>query len=219
MSPNKAEKEEARILKTRGKFRAELLTWVTSPEHEITQDVDRFLDHVMKDRRRRIEVFLTALARKYVERAVFFVGRLPEIEEELLDPKRIRTMKNSDLIRLLALLASQVDDASEFLRNFVSDDDLRSEPLPTPGSEFPAGEKEVVVDDVSDDERKAAAELPVESRQRVSHVIMNVLKAIDAVDGDKQVPELPAPDKLDGASTKKKAKKATKKRRKKVKGG
>ena len=144
---------------------------------------------------------------------------MPEIEEELLNPKRIKTMKNSDLIRLLALLASQVESAAGFLRNFVSDDDLRSEPLPTPGSEFPAGEKEVAVDEVSDDERKAAAELPVESRQRVGAVVLRVMKAIDAVDGEKLVAALPAPANSDGKDVGKKTKKATKKSRRKSKGG
>ena len=192
MSPTKAEQDEKAILRTRGKFKAELLSWVTKPERDITQDVDRFLDIVMKDRRRRIEVFLTALSRKYVERAVFFVGRLPEIEEELLHPDRIKTMKNSDLIRLLVVLADQVQDASEFLRNFVSDDDLRSEPMPTPGSEFTGGEKEVDIDEISEDERRVAADLPAESRQRIGGVLMKVLKVIDTVDNEEAV-ALPAP--------------------------
>lgn len=189
----KAEKEEARILKARGRFQAELLSWVVSPEQEITQDVDRFLDRVMKDRRRRIEVFLTGLARKYVERAVYFIGRLPDIEEELLSPNRITTMKNSDLIRLLCVLADQVKDASDFLRNFVSDEVLKSEPVPTPGSEFGAGEKGVDVEEVSEDERRAAEELPPESRRRIGGIVMKVVKAIDAANRSKHVDALPAP--------------------------
>lgn len=189
----KAEKEEARILKTRGKFQAELLSWVVSPEQEITQDVDWFLDRVMKDRRRRIEVFLTGLARKYVERAVYFIGRLPDIEEELLNPDRITTMKNADLIRLLCVLAEQVKDASDFLRNFVSDEVLKSEPVPTPGSEFGTGEKEVNVEEVSEDERRVAEELPPESRRRIGGIVMRVVKAIDAANKSKSVEALPEP--------------------------
>lgn len=212
MSRTKAKKEEVAILKARGEFQPELLKWVTSPEQEITQDVDRFLDLVMKDRRRRIEVFLTALARKYVERAVFFIGRLPAIEDELLNPDRIKTMKNSDLIRLLVVLADQVKDASEFLRNFVSDEVLKSEPLPTPGSEFASGEKEIVVDAVSEDERQAAAELPAESRQRIGGIVMKVLKAIDVVNKNK--PALPAPTEPVEKNTEKSSEKS-----KKPKGG
>lgn len=215
ISLRQAQKDEQKILKARGKFRPELLKWVAQPEVEITQELDRFLDKLMKDRRRRVEVFLTALTRKYVERAVFFVGKMPGIEEELLDPDRIKTMKNSDLIRLLIVLADQVKDASDFLRNFVSDEVLKSEPVPTPGAEFGGGEKPVDVEDVSDDERQAAEELTVESRQRIGGIITKVLRALDTV--GKPVEALPAPQEPDKKEPPKAIKKSTKK--KKSKGG
>ena len=186
-----AKKDEAKILKARGEFEPELLKWVACPEYEITQDLDRFLDKMMVDRRRRVEVFLTALTRKYVERAVFFVGQLPGIEEELLDPRRIKTMKNSDLIRLLCTMADQVKDASDFLRNFVSDEVLKSEPVPTPGAGFGDGEKQVEVEDISDDEKEVANQLPVESRQRIGGILRKVLAVIDKTDDSVEV--LPPP--------------------------
>ncbi|MCK5643716.1 MAG: hypothetical protein KAJ19_23145 [Gammaproteobacteria bacterium] len=221
MSSKKSDKEERDQLKARGKFPSEMLKWVTNPEQEITQELNKFLDTVLKDRRRRIEVFLTALARKHVERAVFFVGRLPEIEAELLDPDRIKTMKNSDLIRLLGIISDQVEDASKYLLNFVTSDELRSEPLPSPGAEFEGGEKEVVVEDVSEEERRAAAELPPESRQKLGGILTKVLKAIETADNN-QKPMLPAPPKsgeVEGKVSKKP--KATKKAKakKKSKGG
>ncbi len=208
MSRKKADQDEARILRARGKFVPELLRWVTSPEHEITQDVDRIIDRVVKDRRRRIEVFLTALAKKYVERAVYFLGEMPRIEEELLDPDRIKTMKNSDLIRLLGVVADQVKDSSEFLRNFVSDDDLRAEPLPTPGAEFTTEPKEVEVEAVSDEDREAVEELSTESRQRIGGVLRKMLMHIDAAGkGSKPIPALEVPVTGDnGSDTNKKPK-------------
>jgi len=215
MSRKKAEKEEAALLKMRGKFPPELLKWVSNPEREITQEMDRYLDIVMKDRRRRIEIYLTALARKYVERSVYFVGRLPDLEEELLDPDRIKTMKTSDLIRLMGVMAEQVKDASEFLRNFVSDDDLMSEPMPTPGAEFASGEKEVEVEEVSEGEREAAAALPAESRQRIGGILKKMLMAMDSADKIKSAPVLTA-SAGDGKNDTKKD--DTKKRSKKAKG-
>lgn len=181
------------VVKARGKFSPELLQWVTSGEQEITQEVNQIIDRILQDRRRRVEVFLTALARKYVERAVYFVGRMPEIEEELLHPDRIKTMRNADLIRLLALLADQVDDAAEFLRNFVSDEVLQSEPSPSPAAGFGAAKK-VEAEVVSADERSVAAELPAESRQRIGGILRKVLTAIDAADAvGTQVPLPQAP--------------------------
>lgn len=203
MPQSEAERDEQRILKARGKFKAQLLRWVADPDCEITQEVDKSIDQIMMDRRRRSEVFLTALSRKYVERAVFFIGSLPSVEKELLNPERITTMKNSDLIRLLCVMADQVGGAAEFLRNFVTDDDLRREPLPSSGAEFGAGEKLVTIDEVSDDERKAAAELSVESRQRIGGVLMKVIKAIDTVDKDKSMSVLVAPSESGGAGTEK----------------
>ena len=188
----KAEREERAILKARGKFPPELLQWVTSGEQEITQEVNKLIDKILKDRRRRVEVFLTALARKYVERAVYFVGKMPEVDEELLRPERIRTMKNADLIRLLGVMAEQVDDAAEFLRNFVSDEVLMSEPAPSPASEFGGAKKVEVESVVSEEERNVAAEMSAESKQRVGSVLRKMLMAIDAAGA--KVPPLQLPE-------------------------
>lgn len=208
----KAEKDEAAILQVRGKFKGELLKWVTSPEREITQDVDKLLDQVMKDRRRRIEVFLTALASKYVERSVYLISQMPGLEEELLRPERLRTMKNSDLIRLLGLVSNHVDSAAQFLKSFVSDDDLKSEPLPSPGSEFAEGaDADVDEDGVSDEERAAVASMPVESRRRMDLVLRKVLGAMASMDQAAEVPMLPPGEKVVDVSPEKPEKKSKKK--------
>ena len=209
-------KDEKKILEARGKFPTELLKWVTSPETEITQEVDRFLDRVMRDRRRRLEVFLTSLASKYVERAVFFVGQMPAVEAELLDPERIHTMKNSDLIRLLGLMSNHVDSAADFLRNFVSDDDLKREHHGG-GPEIEAPVE--APDGVSDEDREAVEELSVESRQRIGSVLSKVLGVMEKVSPSK-VQILPAPPAEDAAKKKSTKKKSTKKKStKKSKGG
>jgi len=223
--PTKTDKEEQHLLELRGKFKGELLSWVTNPDREITQDVDALLDHVMKDRRRRIEVFLTALASKYVQRSVYLVGQMPGIEQELLRPERLHTMKNSDLIRLLGLVSNHVDSAAQFLRNFVSDDDLKSEPLPSPGSEFAEG-ADIDQDAVSDEDKAAAEALPVESRRRIDLVLRKVLGAMSSIDPNVGT-ALPPPQKtvevetVDSKPPKKKSdkKKATKKRSAKSKDG
>lgn len=189
MSRDKTNRAEETIFKTRGRFLPELLSWVMSGNQEITQEVNNMIDGILLDRRRRAEVFLTALSRKYIERVVYFFGRLCLIEEELLSPKRIETMRNADLIRLFSTMAQQVDNAAEFLRVFVTDDELKSEPNPSVKSRFEPDMKDVpvTVDSVSDDERKAAQEISAESRQRIGGVLRKVLVAIDKAGGDERL--------------------------------
>lgn len=198
-------KNTEKMLSVRGSFQADMAKWVLDPRDNanITQELDQKISQVLLDRRRRIEVFLTALVRNHAERIMYLVSRMPKVEEELLDnPERIQAAKTSDLIRLLSTMSQSVEASSEFLRAFVSDADLRSEPMPFSGrfggvldeedqdNEEDEGESDSLVA-----ERKIALNLTVESRQRIGGVLGRIMNAIGYSannDDDKQHKEVEA---------------------------
>jgi hypothetical protein len=155
-------------------------------DHEISQELDLRLGRVMYDRRRRAEVFLTALIRNHIGRIMFLVSHLPKIEDALLDPERIRSAKTSDLTRLLMAMSQGIESSSEFLRSFVSDADLRSDPLtpsgrlgfalPDPSDD---GEGEEAVEETNlSEERIVAQSMTAESRQRLGSIFRRVLTVV-----------------------------------------
>lgn len=169
------------LTRIRGRFSPELVDWVINPGSDITEQVEREIDRVMEDRRKRVQVFLTGLVRRHVERIVFLMEKFPMIEAELFTEKRITTMKNSDLIRLLSVIGTQVEDASEFLQRFVSADDLRAEPLPSRrGAQQDLEEPEE--EDPSDEDTRVIAMLPAESRKKVMRVFRRLLTVVETVE-------------------------------------
>jgi hypothetical protein len=182
------------LLKIRGKFQPDMVKWVLDPvsDREIAQELDYRIQCILRDRKRRSEVFLTALVRNHIERIMFLVSRLPEVENELFQPERIHAAKTSDLIRLVAEMADGIDKSSSFLRSFVSDSDLKTEPVSSrvgfmPGStmdepdveEEASVPEEKLVDDQLIAERKAAEDLSVESRQRIGSLLRKLLNSVD----------------------------------------
>lgn len=187
------------LLKVRGKFQPDMVKWVLDPvsDREIAQELDYRIQCILRDRKRRSEVFLTALARNHIERIMFLVSRLPEVENELFKPERIHAAKTSDLIRLVAEMADGIDKSSSFLRSFVSDSDLKTESVSSrvgfvPGStaedaetaeELEESEEAALKQELKDDkliaERKAAEALSVESRQRLGSLLRKLLNSVN----------------------------------------
>jgi hypothetical protein len=173
------------LAKIRGKFPADLMDWVLNPKSELTEQIEQQIDGLMEDRRRRVQVFLTALVRRHVERVVFLMERFPMIEAELFTEKRIATMKNSDLIRLLLVVGDQVEDASDFLQRFVSAEDLKAEPLPSrrAGAQAEQPDSEEDEDEEpSEEDRKALDILPAEKRKRVVRIFRRLLAKVEEVE-------------------------------------
>jgi len=171
------------LAKIRGKFPSDLMDWVLNPESELTERIEHQIDGLMEDRRRRVQVFLTALVRRHVERVVYLMERFPMIESELFTEKRIATMKNSDLIRLLLVVGDQVEDASDFLQRFVSAEDLKAEPLPSRRSVAQAEQAEVESDeDPSEEDKKALEILPAEKRKRVVRIFRRLIAKVEEVE-------------------------------------
>lgn len=192
MSSNGSIKKANNLINMRGRFLSEMVNWVCGPSSEITEEAERAIDKVLYDRKKRIQVFLTALAKKHVERIIYLIGKSPMIEDELFRKDRIETARTSDLIRLLAVAGGQVDSASEFLRNFVSPDELRSEPL---ASRRPVGrvEEAPVEEDtekITEEEKKAALQLSPESRKRVMRVLRKVISVCDVVEETRELKEV-----------------------------
>jgi hypothetical protein len=160
--------------KVRGKFPAELINWVTSDEGEITEKVNEAISHVLTDRKKRSQVFLTALARKYIERIVFIMEQLPVIEKALFHKDRVGSMRTSDLIRVMGMMGSQLFESSDFLRSFVTEDEMRTEVVTTTQKV-----KDVSVEDITDDERKAVDEIPAESRQKLSRILKRLVQGLE----------------------------------------
>lgn len=175
------------LVRVRGKFSPELVDWVINPTTELSERVEREIDRVMEDRRKRVQVFLTGLVKRHVERIVYLMGKFPQIEEELFTERRIKNMKNSDLIRLLSVVAAQVEDASDFLQRFVSADDLRAEPLPSRrgAAQLEQGDEDEESDDDDEpttEDQNALAILPAESRKRVMRVFRRMLATVEVVE-------------------------------------
>lgn len=167
--------KKTELVRIRREFPPEFLEWVLNPETEITEEADKAINRVLLDRKKRSEVFLTALARKHIQRLVFLFERLPTIEEELFKDERIKVAQTSDLIRLLSVVGSQIQNASEFLQMFVTDEELKSpHASPQPSKEGKEG-----VPPLTDDEKKAVKELPVESRQRLRRIVQKLMMAVD----------------------------------------
>jgi len=172
------------LAKIRGKFTPALTDWVVNPESDITEKVEIEVDKLLTDRRRRVQVFLTALVRRHVERIIFLMGKFPQIEEELFTDRRISSMKNSDLIRLFGVVGDQVEDASDFLQQFVSSEDLKAEPLPSRRTSLggAALEEEEESADPSEEERKAIELLPADKRKRVIRIFRKVIAKVEEVE-------------------------------------
>jgi ABC-type proline/glycine betaine transport system ATPase subunit len=185
------------LIRLRGKFSPDLVDWVINPTADLSERVEREIDRVMEDRRKRVQVFLTGLVKRHVERIVFLMGKFPQIEEELFTERRIKHMKNSDLIRLLSVVAMQVEDASDFLQRFVSADDLRAEPLPSRrgSAQLESSDTEEESDneeEPTDEDRNALEILPAESRKRVMRVFRRLLTTVELVEqrvSEEEVPE------------------------------
>lgn len=169
------------LVNVRGKFSPELVEWVLNPESEITEAVEKHIDKLMEDRRKRVQIFLTGLVKRHVERVVFLMEKFPQVEAELFNEKRIKTMKNSDLIRLLGIIGTQVEDASDFLQKFVSADDLKAEPLPSRRS-GQADLDENQEEETKDEDTEALKLLPSESRKRVMRVFRKLLTVVETVE-------------------------------------
>lgn len=173
------------VINSRGEWLEEMVRWALDAPSEMTEETEKAIANVLRDRKRRVQVFLTGLARKQIERIVYLVSKYPLVENELLDEKRISTARTSDLVRLFSTMAAQVEHASEFLRAFVSDDELRSDPPP---GRAPIDRSSSLVDtaSVTDEEKEAASELSSQSRRRVQHVLRRVVDALqDAETGGK----------------------------------
>ncbi len=183
---------QSRALKVRGLFPPELVKWITSPDSEINEEVERALQRVLQDRKRRTQVFLTALARKHIERIIFLFGKIPLIENELLTAERIRAMRTGDLTRLLAVVGGHVSEASEFLRAFVSVGDLQSE-IPSPPPVIPDGEKEIPAEDVTQEDVDAAKTMSTETRQCLARILVKVQHAVDVANKEAEQRALPDP--------------------------
>ncbi len=171
----------------RGEFPPKLLEWVTKSGVEVTEEVEKAINRVLHDRKKRVQVFLTALAKRQIERIVYLIGQFPVVEKELFRPNRIAAMRSGDLIRLFATVGSQVDGASEFLQQFVSSDEMQTDPP------IPLEPKVIDVEEVSAEEKEAAHEMSLESRRRVGRVLKKLLNTLDIVEREEKTKELPEP--------------------------
>lgn len=180
------------LVKIRGKFNSALVDWVSNSESEITEDVEKAIDRVLDDRRKRTQVFLTAVAKEHIRRIVYLFEQFPLVETELFTDCRLHSMKNSDLIRLLGVIGEQVKDATDVLQMFVSSDDLKAEPLP---SRRQAELSEATVEEEpTNEELEALAQLPAASRKKVFTVFERVLRVVEQVERNVEadtVPEAP----------------------------
>jgi hypothetical protein len=175
----------------RGQFPPELVKWVTSPDAPITEEMEIVLSQILSDRKKRAQVFLTEMSRKHIERIVFLMARFPEVEKEIFTKARLSTMKTGDLIRLLMTLGSQVNEASQFLRMFVTEDELKTE---VPMGAVPLGDAE----EMTEEEREAVKEIPLKSRQQMSRVLKKVFTVLKEAEKSEKAKELPAPKKKKG---------------------
>ena len=187
---NEDEKKPLKISNRNSQFPPDMLDWVLSPSADMSESTEVAITNVLRDRKKRVQVFLTGMARQRIRRIVDLIEKMPDVESELLRQGRLETAKTSDLIRLFATMAQQVDNAAEFLRAFVSDDELRSDPLT--GRIAPSG----VIEDSDDDEdnegstkeaEDIANELSTRSRRKVQGLVRKVLDAIHAVGNDKTI--------------------------------
>jgi hypothetical protein len=111
----------------------ELLAWLSSAEEApITESVTRAIDSVCKDRSKVAELFLSAMAKKHIERVLYYFSRLPDVEERLLAPGKLAAAETKDLTKLLDVMWTQIHESLEFLKSFVDTDRLKT---PTPPSE------------------------------------------------------------------------------------
>lgn len=177
------------LVKVRGRFNPALIDWVSNSESEITEEVEQAIDRVLEDRRKRTQVFLTAVAKEHVRRIVYLFEQFPQIEAELFTERRLTSMKNSDLIRLLGIVGDQVKDATDVLQMFVSSDDLKAEPLLSRRGqpELP----DVTEEEPTDEELEALSQLPATSRKKVFKIFERVIRVAEEVERSIEVDTVP----------------------------
>jgi hypothetical protein len=154
----------------------------------MNEETEKAITNVLRDRKKRVQVFLTAMARKHIERIMFLISKFPMVEDELFKKERLDTVKTSDLIRLFTTMANQVQDNSEFLRAFVSNDELRSDPLPGRGilSSAGSGDTPEEASEITEEEKEIATELSTQSRRRVQSVVRRFLDVMNVSASEKK---------------------------------
>lgn len=93
----------------------EFRRWMQDDSTVMSESLRGVVDNILKDKRKKIQVFLIALVQNRIDKLAFLFKKEEQLKDILFDADRLSKMTNNQLISLFKLLHFQEKDILEFL--------------------------------------------------------------------------------------------------------